>query len=88
MDKAFSKNFNHNAKAIEQPEEVIKDYVQKQKFLWLNKALGKMEREYKLSHSVVGISVGSPQKLTMESVSQIAIPSGPYQTFDYTSRNG
>jgi len=47
-----------------------------------------MEREYKVSHSVVGISIGSPQKMTMESVSQIALPPGPYQTFDYTSRNG
>ena len=47
-----------------------------------------MEREYKVSHSVVGISIGSPQKMTMESVSQIALPPGPYQTFDYTSKNG
>lgn len=44
MDQAFVKNFNHNASVIEQPDEVVNQYVQKQKYLWLNKAFNKMER--------------------------------------------
>lgn len=44
-----------------------------------------MERSYKVNKSLVGINIGSPQKVMMEGVSSVALPSGPYQTNDSSS---
>jgi len=57
MEEQFKQRFEHHSSHLENPRTHVDQYLQKRKFLWLNKSVKKIERQFQSHKSLIGLKV-------------------------------
>lgn len=57
MEQQFKAKFEHHGSLLDDPKHRIDEYMQKKKYLWLNKSLKKIESDFKHNRSLLGLRV-------------------------------
>jgi hypothetical protein len=55
MDRAFMRNFRQQQTMAERSNDVVNKYLLKKKFMWMNKAIGQIERSFHVNSNLSGL---------------------------------